>query len=121
MPVPMVLTDEIGTHSRMMYRYSRSLTKPLYFTMLGCYRKDEQRRVRVCGLLLTFKFFRRSISDYVCVSIVLLMPGRVRRTMISPNSALGILLSVISLMATVSPVAQLRAPAHKTSAMATGE
>ena len=35
-------TTEIGTHSRMMHRYSRSFTKPLYFTMLGCCRRDER-------------------------------------------------------------------------------
>ena len=71
--------------------------------------------------VLTFRFFKRSISDYALVNTILLVSKRVRRTMISPNSALGILLSVISLMATVSPVAQLRAPVYETSAMATEE
>lgn len=90
--------------------------------MFACYEKGSVRTLEIEHMpeVRTFKFLSRSISDYTMFGYhrdIMLVKGK--PTMISPSSPLGMLLSWISFTATVSPVAQFKAPTYYSAQMIT--
>jgi hypothetical protein len=111
----------VKAYSRMMFRYSLVFTKPLYFTILGCY--EEEVKPISCLLSAVQIYTHVQIFEEINLGLNWIRHPPTsqkgiakyevhRRTIISPKSPLGMFASEICLTATVSPVVQFNAPAH---------